>query len=229
MSKLVFYSSKDTHGKKDATGAFVPEAKAFARYHVIPDKDVIGIDCTKTNKASNRRAKVIQELLLREDLELLAFFGHGWPSGIQFGIRKGHIRRILDHVRATDDLKVGLYACLTAENEERDTSLKNVGPGTDGGFADTFRDEMVRHGITKGWVDGHKTAGHATWNPNLVRFLCEDVDDRDYGAEGGFYLVEPRSTYWKKWCMALSRNTQNLRYSFILKSELVLKSELDRM
>jgi hypothetical protein len=98
---------------------------------------------------------------------------------------------------------------------------------TDGGFADLLRDEMVRRGITDGWVDAHKTAGHTSWNPNVVRFLCEDVDDEEFGAEGGFYLVEPRSTYWKKWCAALRDNKSGFRYSFMTKTEFEIKTALE--
>ncbi len=226
MSKLVFYSSKNVKGRKDSTGAFTPEAKKFAKFHGVSDEDLIGIDCTKTNRPGNRRAMVIQELRQRESLELLAFFGHGWPSGIQFGFNKKHINLLVGHLQATNDLKIGLYACLAAENQVRDTDHKNVGPGTDGGFADMLRDEMVRFGITRGWVDAHKTAGHTSWNPYVVRFLCEDVDDPEYGAEGGGWIVEPRSKYWKTWVQALRRNAGGIRYGFMVEDELSIKKML---
>lgn len=226
MNKLVFYSSRNVHGRPDATGAFIPEAKKFAKFHGVPAENLIGIDCTKRNKPGNRRAMVIKELRQRQDVELLAFFGHGWPSGIQFGFKKSHISLLVEHVMAADSLKIGLYACLAAENQVRDRDHVNVGPGTDGGFADMLRDKMVQNGIAVGWVDAHKTAGHTSWNPYVVRFLCEDVDDPEFGAKGGGWLVEPRSAYWKKWVRALRRNIGDIRYRFMVEDELTIKKML---
>jgi hypothetical protein len=224
---LVFYSKKNEPGRVDATGAFIPEAKAFKRYYGIPDENFIGVDCTKGNKPANRRDLVLGEISKREGLQVLAFFGHGFPHGIKFGLTLKYVDLLVANLRAEKDLKIGLYACLAAENDVRDTNVKGVGPGTDGGFADMLRDEMVRVGITDGWVDGHKTAGHTSWNPNVVRFLCEDVDDPEYGAEGGAYIVAPRSKYWKKWCRALKDNKSGFRYSFMTKTEFEIKKSLE--
>lgn len=226
MSKLVFYSSKNSRGKKDATGAFIPEAMKFAEFHGISKENVIGIDCTKTNSPGKRRAIVIDALRQRDNLELIAFFGHGWPSGIQFGFNKKHISMFVGHIFANPALKICLYACLAAENSVRDRDHRNVGPGTDGGFADTLRDEMARSGIKNGWVDAHKTAGHTSWNPYVVRFLCDDVDDPEFGAEGGGWVVEPRSRYWNKWIQALRSNEGNIRYRFTVEDELDIKKML---
>ena len=121
VNGLVFYSAKNIHGKHDATGAFIPEAKEFAKRLGIPADDVIGIDCTKANPAARRRKQVVSELVKRDQLDVLAFFGHGWPSGIQFGFSKKHIVQLADSMRArSSTLKVGLFACLAAENEDRD-------------------------------------------------------------------------------------------------------------
>ena len=226
MNKLVFYSSKNAHGRMDATGAFIPEAKKFAKFHCIPKEMVIGIDCTRTNPPSRRRAQVLNALRDVEQLEIIAFFCHGWPNGIQFGFKRQHMKQLVGHFPAKSYLKVAMYACLNAENDLRDKDHKNVGPGTDGGFADMMRDEMVRFGMTEGWVDAHKTAGHTTWNPYVVRFPCEDVRDAEWGAEGGGWIVEPGSTYWKKWIRALRKNSGNMRYRFIVEDELTIKKLL---
>ena len=101
-----------------------------------------------------------------------------------------------------------------------------LGPATDGGFADVLRDEMVRAGLSSGWVDGHKTAGHTSFNPFLVRFLCEDVDDPEHGAEGGSWLVQPRSQLWRKWIAALKSKKNGLRYRFPFLTEMEIKMEL---
>jgi hypothetical protein len=225
MSILVFYSNTNTHGRVDATGAFIPEAKKFKDFYGVPDEDFIGIDCTVKNKTKLRNT-VFHELSKRENLGLLAFFGHGWPKGIQFGIRLRHIPEMVSHMNPNKDIVVALYACLAAENDVRDTNIAQVGPGTDGGFADTLRDTLVRDkGVTDGWIDAHKTAGHTTWNPNVVRFLCSDVEDPDDGGEGGSYIVAPRSQFWKKWVRAL-KDTRNMRYWFTTHTEIEIKLRL---
>lgn len=228
---VLFVSSVNSHGKKDATGAFIPEARGFAKTHGVPDVNVIHIDCTKRFPKA-KRAKAVEDELLRRKaagLKAVCFFGHGWPSGIQFGFNKGNVDRLAELITLSgaDDVKVGLFACLAAENAKRDSDHKNVGPGTDNGFADMLRDGLAFYGITEGWVDAHKTAGHTTWNPYVVRFLCEDVDDPEFGAVGGSWIVAPRSKYWKRWVNALRKNTGKLRWGFLFEEELHIKYRLD--
>lgn len=220
---LIFYSSVNTPKKKDATGAFIPEARGFARHYMVPDEHVIGVDCTQQKR--QRREKVLNALATVDGLEGLLFFGHGWPNGIQFGFTRKNLNVLSAAIssRCSDDIKVGLMACLTAENDVRDQELEELGPATDGGFADMLRDDLVKAKKTKGWVDGHKTAGHTSWNPYVVRFMC----DADADAEGGAWIVQPGSGMWKRWREALKKNTGGLRYEFFRKDELAIKSYLD--
>jgi len=213
---VLFVSSKDSKGKRDASGAFVPEARRFQKTHNVPDRNIVLMDCTKKNPASSRRDQVLSTLHDFRGLGAVCFYGHGWPQGIQFGFKKQHCRELAESIAnaSTNDVVVPLFACLTAENDVRDTGHGNVGPGTDGGFADTLRDDLVREGITNGRIDGHKTAGHATWNPYVVRFLCAAVDNPEYGAQGGSWIVPPGSSAWKKWVRALRDTSKNLRVSF---------------
>jgi len=229
---LVFYSSVNTKGKNDATGAFIPEAFAYAKARDVLAHNVIGVDCTK--KANLRRDKVYGAIRACSIIREIAFFGHGWPTGIQFGITRGRQEDELASLLAsksdaTKGTNVILYACLAAENDVRDSGVNNVGPATDGGFADVLRDKMVHHGIKIGHVDAHKTAGHATWNPYVIRFLCEDVKDPELGAEGGAWIVAPGSQYWKKWCNSIRNNVSGLRFRFPGMSELPIKLELESM
>lgn len=225
---IVFFSNTDTKGKKDATGAFIPEAKKFASYHGIPETNMFGIKCPGVSR--QKRAEAVFDGLyearkLTDRLESVSFFGHGWPAGIQFGFNKKNVDELSRQmaVIAAKDLKVTLYACLAAENETRDSEIKNIGVGTDGGFADLLRDSLYKNGVTKGWVDAHKTAGHTSWNPYVIRFLCEICGPE--GGEGGSWLVEPRSQFWKKWVKAL-RHELNFRYAFPFYTELELKNIL---
>lgn len=228
---LVAYSNTNVKGKHDATGAFIPEAKAFAELHDIPSGNVVGIKMPKVAKVKRRRATLDAIAHAGRDLSLehIALFGHGWPQGIQFGFNRKHIPELVQHMAryCRPDVSVTLYACLAAENDVRDKNVKNIGPTTDGGFADVLRDEMVKQGLGHGWVDGHKTAGHTSWNPYLVRFLCEDVDDPQFGAEGGAWVVAPRSQLWKKWIKALRDKKGGLRYRFPFMTEMMIKRELE--
>ena len=229
---LVLYSSTNRKGRKDATGAFIPEAKAFAKFHEVPANHCVGIDLENI-PPSARRAEVyraIHESTYNRPLDVVAFYGHGWPDGIQFGFSRetvGELAAIFSR-KCSKDVRVALYACLAAENDKRDKnrSEDDIGPGTDGGFADVLRDELVRHGITHGCVDAHKTRGHTTWNPFVVRFLCESVEDATYGGTGGAWLVQPGSTYWRQWCQALRSRRGTLRHEFPLLDELGVKLRL---
>lgn len=227
---LVIYSNTNSRGKSDATGAFIPEMKAFAKIHDVPKENVVGIRCPRVNKAKRRRQvyAAITKATRFGQLDAIAFFGHGWPQGIQFGFNRSHIPDLVWCMKdcCLPGVKVILFACLAAENDVKDKKVTGLGPVTDGGFCDLLRDEMVRQEINRGWVDGHKTAGHTSWNPFLVRFLCEDVDDPEFGAVGGAWLVAPRSELWKKWIKALKNQKTGMRYRFPFMSEMAIKLEL---
>lgn len=227
---LVFYSNTNVQGRKDATGAFIPEAKAFRKTHDIPKENFIGVKC-RGAKAAQRREHVfskIEEIGSKRPINSIAFFCHGWPAGIQFGIRRDQISDLVSLLKqyATKDVRIVLYACLAAENDVRDNEIGKSGPATDGGFADELRDNMVRAGISDGIVDAHKTAGHTSWNPYVVRFLCSDVITPEYGGVGGAFLVEPRSENWRAWVKALKDKERGLRYRFPYMSQYEILSEL---
>lgn len=227
---LVFYSSTNAKGKHDATGAFIPEAKAFKKLHNIPDENFIGVKCVGVPTVRRRRIVLdtIHDRGSEQLLDAVAFFGHGWPRGIQFGFNRDHVDELaaLLERKASNDVRIVLYACLAAENDKRDSKVEGVGPATNGGFADELRDAMVLAGISEGLVDAHKTAGHTTWNPYVVRFLCKNVDAPDYGGVGGAWLVAPRSEHWRDWIRALRNKSGGLRYRFPFMSQFEILAEL---
>jgi len=226
---LVLYSSANSNGKKDATCVFIPEAKEFAKIHKIPDGNCIGLPLTKmrVNERKDRVRDAIYCAGREKPLTGIVFFGHGWPTGFQFGFNRDDAYELADciemaHKNSTELLCVALYACLTGENQIRDNEIKNIGPATTNGFADILRKELRKSGIKKGTVDAHKTAGHSTYNPYVIRFFLHDT-----GIDtGGSWLVEPASEYWLFWKRAL-RNT-DLRFRFPFMNELQIKSELSR-
>jgi hypothetical protein len=225
---LVIYSNTNVGKKKDATGAFIPEAEAFQRMHGIPDENMVGVKCPRVPK-HKRRAKVykaIERVGKKRTIDAIAFFGHGWPQGIQFGIGKGTIKDFCSLLGLSNDsgqpycsdkLIIVLYACLAAENNDKNDNRK-IGPGTNGGFADELRDELNRFGFS-GHVDAHLTAGHTDWNPFLIRFVCESWED---DLCGGSWIIQPRSALWKKWVKLLKSNTGfRLRFPFMKEEEIV--------
>ena len=230
MRTLVLYSNRNTPGRKDATGAFVPEARAFAKVHGVPKELQIGMPLHGVSAAKRRQKtfEAIYQASRKELLDCIAFFGHGWPRGIQFGFSRKHAHALARSLTecCVSDVKIVLYACLAAENDKRDKDHANVGPGTDGGFADVLRDEIARLGLVLGQVDAHKTAGHTTWNPYVVRFLCDAVEDYREGGQGGAWIVAPGSQFWKPWMKALDNKRGGLRYRFPFLSELEIKAEL---
>lgn len=207
---LVIYSNSNVKGKKDATGAFIPEAKAFAKFYCVPEENMLGIPCTRV-KASVRRNSIKEFLSIHNGggIRLVAWFGHGWSQGIQFGFNKRNVGKLTRWMVGccAPDVSQVLYACSTASTSK--STRKISMPGTDGGFADTLRDAMWEYGFTGGWVDAHLQPGHTTKNPYILRFIC----DEDHVIRGGgIWLVKPKTTYWATWVNAV-RNT-NFRYIF---------------
>ena len=230
MRALVLFSAKNTPGKHDATGCFEPEAKRFARIHGLSPACVRGLDLVGIPYPHRKRltAQLIHDAGSLAPLDALAFFGHGWANGIQFGYRRHEIPDLCALISnsATRDVILILYACLTAENDTPDHLIDSVGPGTDGGFADLLRDELVRSGATRGHcrVDAHKTRGHATYNPFFVRF--EGRDDVVKGSVGGEWIVSPASPDWPRWVAALHDSASTLRYRFPFMTREQIAAEL---
>jgi len=225
-SILVFYSCKNKKNKHDASGAFIPEAMEFQKVHSVPDNNMFAIDCinAKANKRKDQVLQLIHSTVIRKPISAIAFFGHGWSSGIQFGFYKTNIIELVDVLRsenASQYIKIILYSCLTAENDKVDNEIKKIGPATDGGFADCLRDELEVNNF-KGWIDAHKTSGHTVYNPYVVRFYANENINDNYG---GSWLVEPGSLYWIDWKNKLK--TSDLRFLFPFETELNIKKYLD--
>jgi hypothetical protein len=188
---------------RDATHAFIPEARAFMQHHKQPSSQLYMVDNTKSAVAM--RSYVLQALEQEarsgNKVRGVAFFCHGFKSGIQFGFRmlqaESLARTIAEH--ATEDVRVTFYACDAARDNDNERSDDLLEFGGDDGFADHVRDYLCAAGATKCVVDAHTTAGHTTMNPDVRRFegLGSPV-----GGVGGYYLVprEKRKLFaaWRK-------------------------------
>ena len=71
---LVFYSSENVH-RRDAKGAFIPEAKAFAGVFDLPKENIVPVPCKSKSKV-RRRNIVLKELRSKKSksLDVIAFF-----------------------------------------------------------------------------------------------------------------------------------------------------------
>jgi len=219
MRTLAIYSSENTHGLHDATGAFIPEAKAFAEKYSVVDDDMLALNC-RHYSLMKRREEVCVFLRNKKDVGLIGFFCHGWPAGIQLGFTKQRCRLLVEYLKlcCLPDVKIVLYACSTGSNKEtRQTTVpKNIGPGTDGGFADVLRDTMLANGFVGGWIDAHKTKGHTTKNPFVLRFYTQPVFEDTWDVKGGEWLVSPKSELWPDWRRIMKTD---FRFEFPVLSE----------
>lgn len=199
MNILSIAPMHNTGNKKDATGAFIPEAKAFNKFHA-DSFDTFGpvlID-NKQSKAK-MRADVVSAIEKYQP-EMLAVFCHGWKTGIQFGFdRKNLVEMVTAFPSNNIAPLVCIYGCLTADGDA---------PGGDGGFADVLRDAFCEIGFRNCQVDAHETAGHTTRNPFVRRF---EGKGSSTGGVGGYYLVQPKSKPWGAWQKALKGD---LRFNF---------------
>lgn len=197
MSTLIFHPRFNSHGKRDVSGAFRPEAKRF---------------CAKTGGRivtfdNNCRMAVRRESVLEaiqaadEPLDCIAFFCHGWKQGIQAGFRLKNVDELAIAVskRCADGITVPLYACSTAKG----------GAGGDGAFADELRDALCRVGVVNCRVDAHDRKGHTTRNPYVRRFQGMGSP---VGGQGGQWIVKPESQLWTKWKRALRQSDLRLRF-----------------
>jgi len=210
MKMLVFVPDQDTPGKRDVSGAFLPEARAFARYHLAAPEDVIKRFPANAPLEQRRATCTLAIKTAAAPLDVIAFFCHGWRAGIQAGFMRQHnllLARLL-RVHAKPDAHVLFYACDTGRDEDALTADdREPGPGGDGGFADGVRDACEALGM-RVTVLGHTTAGHCTENAH-ARYFAPGC-----GGKGGHWYVEPGSALWPMWRAALRDPRSNLRYRF---------------
>lgn len=214
MRGVVFAPMHNTGRRKDATGAFLPEATAFGELHGLR---LVLVDNHQGKLV--QRARVLDEIRSAPGpLECVAFFCHGYSRGIQLGFDLGTVEKLAEAIaqHSTRDVRVPLYCCSTASTTRQLLRL-GQGPGGDGGFADRLRDGLCAYGATRCVVDAHVTVGHTTKNPHVRRF---SGDENALGGVGGAYLVErkPRAT-WRAWVRALRSGDLRFRFPWLSADE----------
>lgn len=204
MKTLTIVTGYNAPGKSDATGAFLPEARAFQALHgyrdVVDGAEHIGgawLEYAAPMPAANRRSMAEKSIAATPGLEVLAVFGHGTASSL---IATGHtLRHVHDLAAAiataargaasTQPLTVVLYACSTGYGKI--------------GFADQLADALAAR-VASANVWAHSTPGHTSWNPYV---------ELAGGPNGGDPIARPGDPLWKRWRERL-RDDQAFRLSF---------------
>ena len=197
MLARVFAPLRNTPGRNDVTGAFLPEAHRFVAVNALPG----GVRIFDNGLPfAQRREQVEMAFDGASNVDVVAFFCHGWKTGIQAGYRMPNVPELALLLKkvASPHLTVLLYACDTARDGDAELGDDQVdGPGGEGGFADAMRDELSRLRVNAR-VYGHTTEGHCTQNPRVRVF-----DTSVAAMPGGRWLVEPGSAGWKQWATEL--------------------------
>lgn len=211
MKLVAFYDHNDAPGKKDATGAFIPQALRFGKRRraagdlvsLFPYEDADPSKARRRQSITNGIRTAAQK---EGPFDAYVYFGHGLrrslPSGgFDLTTLPELVQAIRDTATPTKRIVVTLFACSSGEAPGR-------GIDGDGGLADILRDMLSEQGFT-GWVDAHTTAAHTTENPYCRRFVM----DGKGAAIGGQWIVEPRSELWAEWKRRLD-DDEVFRFAF---------------
>lgn len=195
-------------GKKDATGAFLPEARQFAKLH---GGKVLTFDNRKP--ARDRFVEVI-DLLRGRQAHCVAFFCHGLKTSLQVGATLRNVHVLAAALKDIGCTTVPLFACDTARDADRDHADDMAdGPGGSGGFA-----SALSAALPAARVLGHTLTAHTSKAPYVREFR---------GGGDGEWLIEPGSPWWRTWKKAL-QDDPAFRLSFPLWAPERLLAELAR-
>lgn len=229
VSIVTFAPGTNTPPKHDATGAFQPEQRAFAKLWAGRGHAVESVVFDNTQPNEHRRETVLAALADHRELRAVAFFCHGLRKSIQAGFGLAHVPELAEalSIAMRADGVVALYSCDVGRDLDRDqVDDLQPGPGGEGGFADFLSDSIGAHRLARGsdawtgWIDGHAISGHTTSGPYVRRFRGR--------ADGGDWIVSPKSARWKEWKRRLRDSGDSLRLSFPLMHEDEIRADLDR-
>lgn len=220
---LIFVPKHNSHGKRDVTGAFLPEAK---RLLAVSDLGSVLEMIDNKQPMAKRRKSVLRRILELSEagcvFDSVAVFCHGWQDGIQIGFSRKSVMQFAEAIslatKGNQKVTVPLFCCSTGEDPE-DESLTAAGTGDDS-FADKLRDALCEIGLVHCRVMAHTTVAHTTSNP-MVLFM--DGMGSYSGGAGGYAPVSPKSRLWGPWKRALRdrrNNTLRLRFSWMTVEEI---------
>lgn len=186
MKTLIAYSSTDRKGKKDASGAFIPEAFAFKKLHEF---QYVQLTPIPQDIPKEKRFKIIMDALFNP-IDTFVYFGHGTPNGLPgLGINRSNVdvfAKKLDSLIEPHG-RIILFACLAG---------KGFGIGD---LLDTKVKENVK-------TYSHLTAGHTDWNP-FVEYSGEGP------TRSGIPIITASDPLWPLWIKRLKED-QKFRLTF---------------
>ncbi len=217
---LAFVPKYNSEGKKDVTGAFMPEAQKFLKL-AGQGGSIYQFDNSKS--LVTRKKEILRQLDGYTDDYVrmpttVAFFCHGWADGIQAGFNRKTVGELAWAIsRATENQSgtVPLYCCSTGDDAQ-DDPLESAGFG-DNSFADTLRDALCAEGEIYCRVIAHSKPAHTTMNPKALFFEGMGVST---GGVGGYAPVGPKSPNWKKWQKALKTTDLRFRFGYMTPAEI---------
>ena len=213
---LILRAGFNSHGKKDVTWAFKPEAERFLKAVCTKDSRIIAID--NRQGFAKRQVDVLTEMGKADEHERwydgVAFFCHGWKTGIQLGFKNRDVALLADRIYDLCEHSfpyVPLYCCSTGG----DVKTKKSSPGTgDNSFADLLRDALCARIAEADFapyprVFAHETVAHTTKNPRVRVF---DGMGSSEGGVGGYRPIKVGGIYWKAWKRELREHEGDFRF-----------------
>lgn len=196
---LAFTGDRNRDGKKDFTGAFLPEALKYLEYKQSP---IAHVEVTLSERGREQRETVIEEILAYKPSEV-AFFCHGLTTKIELGFGNLTIGSLVDALQSVDCRKVAFHACLTGKHDD--------------GFAAMLALDL-RYYFPGVRVLGSTTSGHTSRNPHRRLFTGEE------GGNG--WIVHPSDPEWREWKRRMRSADDPLRWQLLEKTRPEILKEL---
>ena len=193
MRRLAITGDRDRPGRRDYTGAFRLEARAWVRDAGEDSGSVVRVVPLDAPRRDQRDAiaRAIRDVRPDE----LGIFAHGLPRRIELGYDIATALGLAEALAEVGCSRVALYACSTASDARA-------------GFAARLRDAMCLAGIARPVVVGHESPGHTTRSPRKRAFLAPS------GALGE-WLVAPGSPGWREWARRMRDGADPLRWQVL--------------
>lgn len=146
----IIISAKNTHGKNDAEGSFIPWGMAHARYLTSVGKRVVVTRLDLIGKSAN-----VEDF---KPCNTLIFYGHGYTNGLQLLKKKhGGLKELAWQLKKNGVQNLYAYACSFMGSQD-----------------DVLEGFMRDADLRRLW--GHTTAGHSAWNPNMMWLSFDKVN-----------------------------------------------------
>jgi hypothetical protein len=183
MNHVVLYRGENSKGKKDATGAFIPEAKALIKLlqekhnRSVCSYSILPSGWENRVKLTNYCMGIVRAEAARTNKHKLSvsIFCHGWRRGIEFAPRNIAGAKTFAKMCVESNVAIlNLFACSAAGVMEDKTHKIDLGspldPSASWAFWVASECAAAGHSIR---ILGHETPGHTTWNARVRMFYAD--------------------------------------------------------